>query len=220
MKNVTLSLLLGLLGLGIFVTLIAMAAPNQPLLAAVPADSFQSTDPVTDTDAISPTTSISHPVASAMARYFDVEYSEIVELHQEGLGFGAMAHAYFIARTLGITPEEVISEFESGKGWGEILKEHDLRPGLAGRGGNLGSIMSGRDRVLPPGQRKKLPSEEVDTVVPLGQRKGSQSEEGPAFIPPGQLKKSGGDGGVDSHGGPSSEPPGHSKDKGKKGKKK
>ena len=114
----------------------------------------------------------------------------------------------------------MISEFESGKGWGVILKEYSLHPGLAGRGGNLGSIMSTRDRKLPPGQLKKLPSEEGDAFVPPGQRKANQSEEGPAFIPPGQLKKSGGDDGVDDQGGPPSEPPGHAKDKGKKGKKK
>jgi hypothetical protein len=117
-------------------------------------------------------------------------------------------------------PMDVISEFESGKGWGVILKEYGLHPGLAGRGGNLGSIMSSRDRMLPPGQRKKLPSEAVDTLVRPGQRKANQSDGGPAFIPPGQLKKSGGDDGADDREGPPSEPPGRSKDKGKKGKKK
>jgi hypothetical protein len=220
MKKATLSLLLGLLGLGIFVTSIAMAAPTQPLVATDAADSFPYADPITDTDTISPTTSISHPVASAMAEYFDVNYSDIAELHQEGLGFGAIAHAYFIARTLGVTPTHVISEFESGKGWGVILKEYGLHPGLAGRGGNLGSIMSSRDRMLPPGQLKKLPLEEVDAFVPPGQRKANQSEEGPTFIPPGRLKKSGGDNGSDDHGGPPNVPPGRAKDKGGKGKKK
>ena len=220
MKKAILSLLLGLLGLGIFVTSIAMAAPSQPLVATVAAESFQFADPITDTDPISPTSPIPHPVASAMAEYFGVDYLEIAKLHQEGLGFGVIAHAYFIARTLDVMPMDVISEFESGKGWGVILKDHDRHPGLAGRGGNLGGIMSGRDRMLPPGQLKKLPSEEADTFVAPGQRKANQSEEGPAFIPPGQLKKSGGDDGVDAPGGSPSEPPGHSKDKGKKGKKK
>ena len=81
------------------------------------------------------------------------------------------------------------------------MKGYGLHPGLAGRGGNLGSIMSGRDRTLPPGQLKKLPSEGTDT-----------------FVPPGQLKKSDGDD-SDAGGGPPSVPPGQGKDKGKKGKK-
>jgi hypothetical protein len=155
-----------------------------------------------------------------MAEYFEVDYLEIAELHQEGLGFGAIAHAYLIARTLDVAPTDVISDFESGKGWGVILKEYSLHPGLAGRGGNLGSIMSGRDRMLPPGQLKKLPSEEIDALVPPGQRKESPSEAGPAFIPPSRLKESGGEDDVDDRGGPPSVPPGHSKDKGGKGKKK
>jgi hypothetical protein len=185
-------------------------------------------DPITDADTISHTTSVSHPVASAIAKYFDVDASEIAALHDEGLGFGVIAHAYFVARTLGtitptITPAEVLAKFQAGKGWGEIIKDYGLHPGLAGpglagRGGNLGSIMSGRDRILPPGQLKKLPSEEADTLIPPGHLKKNESEGSSDFVPPGQLKKSDRDESED-HGGPPGVPPGHSKDKGKKGKK-
>jgi len=219
MKKATLSLVLGLIGFGLVVTSIAIAAPSQPLVATVTVDGFQFDDPITDTDSISPTMPISHPVASAMADFFEVDYSEIAELHEEGLGFGAIAHAYFVARTLEISPTDVISEFESGKGWGVILKEYGLHPGLAGRGGNLGNIMSTRDRMQPPGQLKKLPSEEVDTFVRPGQRAETQSVGGPDFVPPGQLKKSGEDESDLDHGGRPSVPPGRAKDKGDKGKK-
>ncbi len=213
MKRATLALILGLVGFGLFVTSVAIAAPDQPLVATFAQDSLQFADP----DTISPTTSISHPVASAMAEYFEVEYSEIAALHEEGLGFGVISHAYFVARTLGISPTEVIAKFQAGTGWGVIMKEYKLPPGLGGRGGNLGTIMSGHDRVLPPGQQKKLSSNEGDTFVPSGQLKKNGSEGEAEFVPPGQLKKSVENGG-DGRGGPPSVPPGQAKEKGKKGK--
>jgi hypothetical protein len=219
MKKGILSLTLGLLGFCLVVTSIAMASPGQPQVATVTADVLQFDDPITDTDGISPTTSISHPVASAMADFFEVQYSEIAQLHQEGLGFGAIANAYFIARTLDISPTDVISEFESGKGWGVILKEYELHPGLSGRGGNLGSIMSSRDRMQPPGQLKKLPSAEADTFVRPSRPAETPSDVGPNWMPPGQLKKSGGDESDIGQGGRPSVPPGRAKDKGDKGKK-
>ena len=126
-----------------------------------------------------------------------------------------IAPGIFVAKTLGLEePDAILDEFQAGKGWGEIMKDNGLHPGLAGRGGNLGGIMSGRDQMLPPGQLKKMPSEgEADVFVPPGQRK-KQAEDGSGFVPPGQLKKSGGDESEDQGG-----PPGKSKDKGNKGKK-
>ena len=206
MKHTILPVVLGLLGAALFLTSVALAAPSQPTALPVRGNRFQLEDPITDP--ISHTTSVSHPVASAIAEYFaeyfDVDASEIAALHDEGLGFGVIAHAYFVARTLNdpaVTPDMVLDEFLAGNGWGEIMKDYGLHPGLAGRGGNLGSIMSVRDRTLPPGQLKKLPSDEADK-----------------FIPPGQLKKSDGDD-SDDRGGPPSVPPGQDKDKDKKGKK-
>jgi len=208
MKRVILPIVLGLVGTTIFLTSVALAAPNHPAALPAAVDTFQLDDPISDTntisdtDTISHTTSVSHPVASAIAEYFEVDASEIAALHDEGLGFGVIAHAYFVARTLGnVTPADVLAEFQAGTGWGEIMKGYGLHPGLAGRGGNLGSIMSGRDRTLPPGQLKKLSPDEADT-----------------FVPPGQLKKSNEDD-SDDRGGPPSVPPGQDKDKGKKGKK-
>jgi hypothetical protein len=220
MRRAILPVILGLLGVTLFLTSAALAAPSQPTALPVRGNRFQLEDPITDP--ISHTTSVSHPVASAIAEYFaeyfDVDASEIAALHDEGLGFGVIAHAYFVARTLGGTPDMVLGEFQAGKGWGEIIKDYGLHPGLAGRGGNLGSIMSGRDRMLPLGQLKKLPSEEADTLIPPGHLKKNESQGSSDFVPPGQLKKSDGDRSED-HGGPPGVPPGHSKDKGKKGKK-
>jgi len=227
MKRVILPIVLGLVGATIFLTSAALAAPNHPAALPAAVGTFQLDDPITDTNSISDTgtishtTSVSHPVASAIAKYFEEDFgvsaSEIAALHDEGLGFGVIAHAYFVARTLGnnIMPADVLAEFQAGTGWGEILKDYGLHPGLAGRGGNLGSIMSGRDRTLPPGQLKKLSPDEADTFVSPGQLKKTQVEGTSEFVPPGQLKKSNGDDG-DDRGGPPSVPPGQNKGKGKK----
>lgn len=206
MRRVMLSLVLGLLGFGLLVTSVAMAASSQPpTLSSM--DSPLYDEPVTDP--VSPTTTVDHPVASAMADFFsetfdfEVDSSVITGLHDEGYGFGVIAKVYFVAGKLGgdVTPEFLLGEFDSGKGWGVIMKDLELHPGIAGRGGNLGTIMSTRnkdDAKMPPGQLKKMET--------LG------SEEGDTFVPPGQLKKSGGD---DDQG-----PPGKAHGKGKaKGKK-
>ncbi len=85
-------------------------------------------------------------------------------LHEEGLGFGVIAKAYFAAQKLGIDPQVLLDEFAAGTGWGNIMKNNGLRPGQAGRGGNLGDIMSGHGNSslgasgaghMPPGQLKK-----------------------------------------------------------------
>ncbi|MBI1881193.1 MAG: hypothetical protein HYR94_23685, partial [Chloroflexi bacterium] len=38
-----------------------------------------------------------HPVAAALSEYFDVDYDEIMDLHEDGYGFGNIARAYFFA---------------------------------------------------------------------------------------------------------------------------
>ena len=218
MRQVTLALILGLLGCGLFVTAVAMAAPSQPAAIPLAGDSPFYNDPISGTNTISPTT---HPVASAMANHFDVEYSEIERLHdEEGLGFGVIAHAYFIAEVSGNDPNALIGEFQSGKGWseiwGEIWREKNLHPGLAGHGMNLGSIMSSYNKKgddwMPPGQFKKS-QPEGENWMPPGQLKKDEPVDG-AFVPPGQLNKSD-KGDRDDRGGPPSAPPGQVKDKGK-----
>jgi hypothetical protein len=186
-----LPIVLGLLGFGLLVTSAALAAPNQPPLPSTGPGLFN--DPITDTDSISPTVGFSHPVASAMAQFFGVDYTEIMTLHQQGLGFGVIAHAYFIAETAGISATAVIAEFQSGMGWGAIMKEYGWHPG---RGQNLGAIMSNKDQAGPPDQLKK------------GQGNAD-------FTPPGQFKKGGQDQDTQRGGSPTT-PPGQNKGKGKK----
>jgi hypothetical protein len=205
MKRVMLSLVLGLLGVGLLLTSVALAAPNKPLtLRAEPSYLFQDpisdtdtitdTDTLTDTESISPTTTMTHPVASKMAEYFEVDYSEIEGLHEDGFGFGVIARAYFVGEMLGITPTALLDEFASGTGWGVIMKEHELHPGL-GHGKNLGYIMSGRWRNDQDG--------------------GSPGATSAGHMPPGQLKKSDKGNDDDRGQGPPSTPPGQNKNKDK-----
>ena len=168
MKRAIFSVLLGLLGLGILFTSAALAAPGQSLSSsAEPVALFQA--PITPTTEITSTTSHTHPVAAAIASHFSgvfstpTTYAGIMALHEEGLGFGVIAKAYFAAQKLGIDPQVLLDQFASGMGWGEIMKENGLHPGRAGRGGNLGDIMSGHGNSqsdasggrIPPGQLKK-----------------------------------------------------------------
>lgn len=195
MKRVMLSLVLGLLGVGLLLTSVALAAPNKPpTLRAEPSylfhDPISDTDTITDTDSISPTTTMTHPVASKMAEYFEVDYSEIEGLHEDGFGFGVIARAYFVGEMLGITPTVLLDEFASGTGWGVIMKEYEL-----GHGKNLGYIMSGRWRNDQDG--------------------GYLSTSSAGHMPPGQLKKSDKGNDDDRGQGPPSTPPGHDKNKDK-----
>jgi hypothetical protein len=198
MKRAIFSVLLGLLGLGILFTSAALAAPGQSLSSsAEPVALFQAT--ITPTTELTSTTSHTHPVAAAIAAYFShsdvfttpVTYAGIMALHEEGLGFGVIAKAYFAAEKLGIDPQVLLDAFAAGMGWGQIMKENGLHPGRAGRGGSLGDIMSGHGNSQ------------------LG-------DSGAGHTPPGQLKKGNGQSGNDDqdNGGP-----GKNKDKNKdKGK--
>jgi hypothetical protein len=189
MRRAVFSVLLGLLGLGVLFTSVALAAPGQSLSsAAEPVALFQET--ITPTEEISSTTSNTHPVASAIATHFSevfstpTTYEGIMALHEEGYGFGVIAKAYFAAQKLGIDPQVLLDQFTAGMGWGEIMKENGLHPGKAGRGGNLGDIMSGHGN--------------------------SQSDTSGEWAPPGQLKKNNNQSGLSDQSGN-----GHGKDKDK-----
>jgi len=87
-----------------------------------------------------------HPVASALAEYFGVEYDEVMDLHLAGNGFGNIVKAYFFADKLGMTPDKVL-DAAHGSGWGNMLREKGLHPGN-GNG-------SEKEKKVPPGQAKK-----------------------------------------------------------------
>lgn len=98
----------------------------------------------TVTPTVTPTPEGPHPVAQALATFFDVLYDEVMGWHEDGVGFGNIARAYFLADELedeGLTVEDVLAEKLSGTGWGRLMKALGLNPSSKGR--NLGQVMSG-----------------------------------------------------------------------------
>jgi hypothetical protein len=85
---------------------------------------------------------MTHPVGTAIARYFNISYTQVMSWHAQGLGFGAIARAYLTAQASNgvLTPEQVLALRQADVGWGQIKKDYDVHPG----GNGLGSIMSGK----------------------------------------------------------------------------
>lgn len=98
----------------------------------------------TPTVTVTPTPEGPHPVGLALADFFGVPYDEIMAWHEQGIGFGNIATAYFLANALedeGLTVEHILDEKLSGTGWGQVMKAAGLKPGHKDK--NLGQVISG-----------------------------------------------------------------------------
>jgi hypothetical protein len=154
-------------------------------------DPFTGTDELPDTDQITSTGDISgtgdvvstHPVAEAIATYFEVPVEDVIALHQDGLGFGEIARAYFLALELSadgdasndLTAQQILALHQGGLGWGQIVAQLGLPHSNSQR--NLGMIMSGR----------KLRDGDANAVTNAS---GSDDDQhGPPAVPPGQQKE-------------------------------
>lgn len=95
---------------------------------------------------LSDTLPLTHPVGLVIALYFSIPYTEVMELHNDGLGFGDIARAYLTAAASGgtLTPEQVLAMRQDGIGWGQIKQDYGIHPG----GNGLGSIKG--NKVEPP----------------------------------------------------------------------
>jgi len=96
-------------------------------------------DPVGD-----PTEPLEYPIRiiEQIAAHFDVAVEDVADLYESGLGLGVIVHVYALAETLEITPEEVLTAWESGElGWGEVLNSY-LDEESPRNGTTLGHIMS------------------------------------------------------------------------------
>ena len=121
------SLIFGVLAVGLLFTSVTLAAPQQPPVeSAAEMKYFQTvlTPTATPTGSVilptpPPTNTFTHPVAAALANHFDVPYAEIADLHQEGLGFGGIARAYFMAEQLAdVTADELLDSVSIRRGLG------------------------------------------------------------------------------------------------------
>lgn len=120
---------------------VVMAAPHVSEQAASGLTEAAFNLTAVPTDTITPTLTITHPVALAISDFFGISYTKVISLHQSGLGFGEIARIYMIAKYSNgqVTPDQVLKMRESGEGWGQIMKQLGFRPG----GKGLGAIMSG-----------------------------------------------------------------------------
>jgi hypothetical protein len=100
------------------------------------------------------TVPMTHPVGNAIALYLNIPYTQVMALHEAGLGFGVIARAYLTALASGgtLTPTQLLDMHQAGVGWGQIKKEYGVHPG----GNGLGTIM-GNKQVAPPTGPKPQP---------------------------------------------------------------
>jgi hypothetical protein len=176
------------------VTTASTTVPTQMTAAATPTalgetDPFTGTDDLTSTDDVTVTVaitatgtlSVTHPVALAIADYFTVPVLEITTLHADGLGFGEIARAYFLAHELAadgdpandLTAIQILEMHQGGMGWGNIVATLDLPHGNSGR--NLGLIM----------RRRQEQPVAIDVVASPGV---TSDDHTPRAVPPGQQK--------------------------------
>jgi hypothetical protein len=103
---------------------------------------YDDADPV-----LSDTLPMTHPVGSMIALYLNIPYTHVMELHDEGFGFGEIARAYLTAYASdgALTPEQVLGMRLTGVGWGQIKQEYGVHPG----GNGLGSIMGNKAQSEP-----------------------------------------------------------------------
>jgi hypothetical protein len=175
-----------------------------------------------------------HPVASALAEFFadtlGLDYDEIMDYHEDGMGFGIIAQACWMSYALegdatlfgDILTAKKSGDFssitlpdveETPTNWGQF-KKAILGNDKAQK--NLGAIMSSRaageqdqDRDRDQNRDQSQDQDQVQS------RKGKGSDEevgGPPAEPPGKSKDKGNEGSR-----PPAEPPGKGKDKGNKG---
>jgi hypothetical protein len=94
-----------------------------------------------------------HPVAAVLSDFFGVPYDTVMNVHEEGVGFGVIAQALWMSQNLGGGPEMfetivdakqnhdysgiVMPDGTTPKNWGEFKKALE-------QGQNLGQVMSGR----------------------------------------------------------------------------
>lgn len=151
-----------------------------------------------------------HPVALAIASFFQVPVSETIALRSvPGMGFGNIARVYFLATATGTSISEIVALRESGLGWGQVAAELLVHPSSKGR--NLGVIMRSRAEQPPAGDTTESgqapstlgqsssnsaatqPSSQAPETPPGEPRDGSVAAPGqarkPPESPPGQAKE-------------------------------
>jgi hypothetical protein len=102
---------------------------------------------------------MTHPVGIAIALHFNIPYTQVMALRDEGLGFGTIARVYVTAYASHgtLTPEQVLNMHRAGASWGQIKRDYGVHPG----GNGLGSIMGNQRAAPQPGPAASAPPQEV-----------------------------------------------------------
>jgi hypothetical protein len=166
----------------LLMTSIVVAAPAST--SSAPIDRvYDDPDPIL-TDTL-PTT---HPVGIVIAVYFNIPYTQVMTLHDDGFGFGTIARAYLTAFASAgeLTPEQVLDMRLAGVGWGQIKKDYGVHPG----GNGLGSIMGNKPAAPDPEPDTSAPDPESDASGLSGVKPGNHQSgcRGNSCNAPGQQK--------------------------------
>ena len=124
-------------------------------------------------------------VAQAIADEFGVSKDEVLARHQQGIGFGALFKPYKLARTKGISVDDLLATIPTGAngerefGFGQLRKSLTAEQLAAFNSAakNLGQLVSGKNKHKTP--KAESAGEGSENARPNASGK----------IPPGQAKK-------------------------------
>jgi hypothetical protein len=74
-----------------------------------------------------------HPMALILSEWMeDVSCQDLMDLHDEGVGFGVIMKAHFLSQMFGLNWRDLVDRHlsEEGLGWGQIMKAHALANAL------------------------------------------------------------------------------------------
>ena len=123
------------------------AKPEPAKLAAPHAGLNMSAWAATGTIAPTPPITGGVMIPTCIGLFFTVDVTDVVALRSDGLGWGEIAKAYFLAEGSDLSVEEIVALRDSGMGWGEIARDEDVGLPSGNHGRNLGLIVSGRGAV-------------------------------------------------------------------------
>ena len=143
--------------LAIAVAVVAVLLVTGMVIAAPGSTTGAQTSLVFDSPILTGTMPMTHPVGSAIALFFNIPYTQVMALHDEGFGFGTIARAYLTALASGgvLSPTQLLEMRQAGVGWGQIMHEFGVHPG----GNGLGSIMGHKHDSPPPEPSLVAPAE-------------------------------------------------------------
>ncbi len=72
---------------------------------------------------------VDHPVTLRYAEAYGISAEQITEWRCDGFGFGQIGKVLALAEVVGVDPQEIFDRIAGGEGWGNILKDYDVKPG-------------------------------------------------------------------------------------------